>query len=69
MAAVVSPPEEPVDTNLLAELERLMTMERPYRQEGLTIGALAVQRGLSEQRLRRTINRGPGYRALAEALR
>jgi len=66
--AVVPPREEPVDTNLLAELERLMRVERLYRQEGLTIGALAARLGLSEQRLRRTINRGLGYRNFNEYL-
>jgi AraC-like DNA-binding protein len=62
------PLEEPLDTALLAELERLMTVERLYRQEGLTIGALAAKLGLTERQLRRTINRGLGFRNFNEYL-
>ena len=40
------PVDEPIDSALLTELERLMTVERLYRQEGLTIGALAAKLGL-----------------------
>jgi AraC-like DNA-binding protein len=39
-----------------------MTVERAYRQEGLTIAGLARQLGLPEYRLRRLINQGLGYR-------
>jgi AraC-like DNA-binding protein len=39
-----------------------MTVERVYRQEGLTIGALAAKLGLTEYRLRQAINEGLGYR-------
>jgi AraC-like DNA-binding protein len=60
--------EEPVDPRLLATLERLMTVDRLYRQEGLTIGALAAKLGLPERRLRWTINRGLGYRNFNEYL-
>jgi AraC-like DNA-binding protein len=67
-STVVLPREEPVDSGLLAELERLMSVERLYRQEGLTIGVLAARLGLAEQRLRRTINRGLGYRNFNEYL-
>ncbi len=56
------PDEEPVDPALLATLERLMTVDRLYRQEGLTIGALAAKFGLPERRLRHAINRGLGFR-------
>jgi AraC-like DNA-binding protein len=66
--AAAAPAEEPVDPALLAELERLMKVERLYRQEGLTIGTLAARLGLSEHRLRRTINRGLGYRNFNEYL-
>jgi AraC-like DNA-binding protein len=62
------PLDEPLDTALLAELERLMTVERLYRQEGLTIGALALKLGLTERQLRRTINRGLGFRNFNEYL-
>jgi AraC-like DNA-binding protein len=60
--------DEPVDPALLAELERLMVVERLYRQEGLTIGALAANLGLPERQLRRTINRGLGFRNFNEYL-
>ena len=53
---------EPMDQGLVAALERLMTIERAYRQDGLTIGGLAQQLGLAEYRLRRLINQALGYR-------
>lgn len=70
-AAVATPeeaPTEPVDPAVLSELERLMTVERLYRREGLTIGDLAAKLGLPEHRLRRTINRGLGFRNFSEYL-
>jgi len=51
-----------VEPQLLNRLERLMTVERAYRREGLTIGALAALASLPEYRLRRVINEGLGYR-------
>jgi len=63
-----SPEEEPADPVLLATLERLMTIDRLYRQEGLTIGVLAAKVGLPEYRLRRAINGGLGYRNFNEYL-
>jgi len=57
-----APPPEPVDAGLLASLERLMTVERAYRQDGLTIGTLAQRLDLPEYRLRRLINQGLGHR-------
>jgi AraC-like DNA-binding protein len=62
------PAIEPVDPAVLSELERLMTVERLYRREGLTIGDLAAKLGLPEHRLRRTINRGLGFRNFSEYL-
>jgi AraC-like DNA-binding protein len=65
-AAVASPPpvppSEPVDAALLASLDRLMTVERAYRQDGLTIGILAQKLDLPEYRLRRLINQALGHR-------
>ena len=52
----------PADRGLVAALERLMTVDRAYRQDGLTIGALAQRMGLPEYRLRRLINQALGYR-------
>lgn len=53
---------EPIDSRLVAILEHAMSIERIYRQDGLTIGALAHRQGLPEHRLRRLINQGLGYR-------
>jgi AraC-like DNA-binding protein len=47
---------------LLRRLDNLMTVERVYRQEGLSIGALAARLDLPEYRLRQVINEGLGYR-------
>src|SRR5216683_252076 len=55
-------PVEPEDRRLVVALERLMTADRAYRQDGLTIGSLAHQLGLPEYRLRRLINQALGYR-------
>jgi AraC-like DNA-binding protein len=51
-----------VDPAVLRRLERLMSEERVYRREGLTIGALAAILNLPEYRLRQVINEGLGYR-------
>jgi AraC-like DNA-binding protein len=47
---------------LLLRLDHLMTTDRVYRQEGLTIGALAVKLRAPEYRLRQAINEGLGHR-------
>jgi AraC-like DNA-binding protein len=47
---------------LLRRLDNLMTVERIYRQEGLSIGGLAARLDLPEYRLRQVINEGLGYR-------
>ena len=64
--APADPDEEPPSPALLARLERLMTVERVYRQEGLTIGALAGRLELSERRLRQVINQGLGHRNFSD---
>jgi AraC-like DNA-binding protein len=51
-----------IDPILLRRLDHLMTVERVYRQEGLSIGALAAKLDLQEYRLRQAINEGLGYR-------
>ena len=59
----VSPaPAAAPDHGLVAALERLMTVERAYRQDGLMIGTLAQRLKLPEYRLRRLINQALGYR-------
>jgi AraC-like DNA-binding protein len=47
---------------LLRRLDHLMTVERIYRQEGVTIGTLAARLDLPDHRLRQVINEGLGYR-------
>ena len=70
-ALVVAPPKaEPLakpraeadDTSLLARLDAEMRRERLYRQDGLTITAVAARLGVPEYRLRRAINQGLGAR-------
>jgi AraC-like DNA-binding protein len=46
----------------LARLQQIMTKDRLYRLDGLTISALAQRLNLPEYRLRRLINQGLGYR-------
>jgi AraC-like DNA-binding protein len=46
----------------LKQLEHLMTVERVYRQESLSIGLLAVKLKMPEHRLRTLINEGLGQR-------
>jgi AraC-like DNA-binding protein len=53
---------DPVAPLLLLRLDTLMTVERIYRREGLSIGMLAVKLDLPEYRLRQVINEGLGYR-------
>ncbi|WP_284263050.1 helix-turn-helix domain-containing protein [Bradyrhizobium iriomotense] len=48
--------------SLLRRLEQLMTEECIFRQERLTIGALASRLTVPEEQLRRAINEGLGYR-------
>ena len=50
------------DRKVLAAIERAMTVDRAYRQDGLTIGALAAMNKIPEHRLRRLINQGLGRR-------
>lgn len=47
---------------LLSRLEHLMTVERAYRREGLTIGSLAALMRVPEYRLRQIINEGLDHR-------
>ena len=50
------------DAPLLARLDTDMRHERLYRQDGLTITAVAARLGVPEYRLRRAINQGLGAR-------
>jgi AraC-like DNA-binding protein len=51
-----------IEPALLRRLEQLMTVERVYRREGLTIRSLSAELGVPEYRLRQLINKGLGYR-------
>ena len=51
-----------IEPELLRRLERLMTFERAYRREGLTIGSLSAELRVPEYRLRQLINEGLGHR-------
>ena len=59
-----SPPAAAEDSadKLVDALMRLMADERIYRQENITIGALATRLKIPEYRLRRLINQQLGYR-------
>ncbi len=69
-ALVVPPPKpsqavprpEADDSVLLSRLDTDMRHERLYRQDGLTITAVAARLGVPEYRLRRAINQGLGAR-------
>ncbi len=62
VVALNAPNEEPLDASLVAPLEALMTNDRIYRQEGVSVAVLAQRLGLPEYKLRRVINQGLGYR-------
>lgn len=55
-------PIEPRDQALLARLQQALDGEEVWREEGLTISALATRLGAPEHHLRRLINEGLGYR-------
>lgn len=70
-ATLLAAPPKPVavairgqfdDAPLLTRLEADMRRERLYRQDGLTITAVAARLGVPEYRLRRAINHGLGAR-------
>lgn len=54
--------DDTADQKLIDALMRLMADERIYRQENITIGALAGRLKIPEYRLRRLINQRLGYR-------
>lgn len=60
--AHVAPRIEADDTLLLTRLDTDMRHDRLYRQDGLTITAVAARLGVPEYRLRRAINQGLGAR-------
>lgn len=56
------PPPSGDDAKIAAKLDRLMRGERGYRDEDLSIAALARRVGVPEYKLRRLINRQLGHR-------
>ena len=61
-AAVLSSESNAPDRKSLDALMRLMSDERIYRHEGITIGTLATKLRVPEYKLRRLINQELGYR-------
>ncbi|MGD9967509.1 MAG: helix-turn-helix domain-containing protein [Hyphomonadaceae bacterium] len=65
-------PEPPAiggaDAVVAAELDRLMRVERLYREEGLTISSLALRLRVPEHRLRQLINQKLGHRSFSAYL-
>jgi len=61
-SAVASSESSAADRKLLDALMRLMSDDRIYRQEGMTIGTLATKLAVPEYKLRRLINQRLGYR-------
>jgi AraC-like DNA-binding protein len=55
-------PPDPAEAALVDRLEALMRADRVYREEGLTISALAQRLAVPEYRLRRAINQRLGFR-------
>jgi len=55
-------PGEPAEDPLAGALHSLMSDQRVYRAESLTVAALAARLGVPEYRLRRLINRRLGHR-------
>ena len=54
--------DEAPDPVLVSRLQHLMTAEYLYREDNLSIAALALRMDLPEYKLRRLINQGLGYR-------
>jgi AraC-like DNA-binding protein len=50
------------ETTLLAALHHLMTEQKAYREEGLSVAALAAKLDIADYRLRRLINQRLGHR-------
>ena len=55
-------PMDGADASLAAELDRLMRIEKLYREEALTISSLAMRLRVPEHRLRQLINQKLGHR-------
>ena len=62
VATVAANEQSATERKLVDALMRLMSDERIYRHEGITIGTLATKLAVPEYRLRRLINQQLGYR-------
>lgn len=62
------PTLDPRDEATAAALDRLMREDRAYREENLSVAALAIRLRLPEYRLRRLINQRLGHRNFAAFL-
>lgn len=60
--ATVAQADTQAEAALVVRLQSLMQADRIYREEGLTIAALAQRLAVPEYRLRRAINQRLGYR-------
>lgn len=60
--ASIPTPTDPAEQSLLLALDRLMRLDRVYREPGLTIAVLARRLAIPEYRLRRAINQHLGHR-------
>jgi len=60
-ATALAPPDA-AEARLAAALQQVMTLERAYRGENLTVASLAARLGEPEYRLRRHINQRLGHR-------
>ncbi len=56
------PAVEPLPAELMSKLQKLLEQDKVYREEGLTITALAKKLGEKEYKARRLINRHMGFR-------
>ncbi len=63
--AAIEAPADARDAPVLAALARLMDDDKAYRENGLSVGALATRLAIPEYRLRRLINGQLGHRNFA----
>ena len=61
-AGRAAPPPDPVEERLADALQRMMSGERVYRSDDLSVASLAARLAVPEYRLRRLINQRLGHR-------
>lgn len=62
LTPVNAAPPDRADAETIGVLDQMMRVERAYREDGLTIAALALRLKLPEHRLRKLINQHLGHR-------